>query len=319
MSMHVTPTGEMTGDAAVDAARLLAGIRRGQVYSAIDAWATPPRFALTASDGAHTAGAGDTLAPPTGGQRPIELTVRHNGPEAFETLVFNGGQPVGAPATGREVSVAINTPGAYRVEVRDPARPTGPAWITSNPIYVREPAALPPSPPSRPPASGNAQNQILLFDGRTTSGWTIESDRSSLSAIDVVTLTTGPQLRVRYGLSGGVDTGQFAGVAVDTLQGGGNNDRITFTMRGEKPMRLSIQVRAEVRGAPPERWQRSVYLDETMRTQSVWLDDMMPVGETHTPRAPIAAIRNILFIVDTTNTLPGSSGSLWIQDVKLER
>jgi hypothetical protein len=226
---------------------------------------------------------------------------------------------MGAPFSGRDVDIPITRAGTYRVEVRDPAHPAGPAWITSNPIYLREPAAAPPSAPGSRPASGDAQNQIRLFDGRTTNGWSFEYDRTSLSAINVVPMTTGAQLRIRYGLSGGADTGQFAGAVVDTPQGVGNLDRITVRMRAEKPMRVSMQVRAEVRGGPPERWQRSIYVDETMRTQSVFLDDMLPVGETHAPRAPNATIRNVMFIIDTTNTAPGSSGSLWIEDIRLER
>ena len=83
-------------------------------------------------------------------------------------------------------------------------------------------------------------------------------------------------------------------------------------------MRVSIQVRAEVPNARPERWQRSVFVDASDRERVVAFDDMTPVGETHTPRPPRASVRNVMFVVDTTNTKPGQSGRIWIKNVRLE-
>jgi hypothetical protein len=40
------------------------------------------------------------------------------------------------------------------------------------------------------------------------------------------------------------------------------------------------------------------------------------VGTTHSPAPPTAGIRSIMFVVDTTNTLPGSSGRLWLGAVR---
>ena len=84
-------------------------------------------------------------------------------------------------------------------------------------------------------------------------------------------------------------------------------------------MRLSIQVRADVPNAPPERWQRSIYVDATERDQSVSFADMRPVGVTHTPRAVTKNVRAIMFIVDTTNSKPGASGRIWLKNVRLEK
>lgn len=319
LSVHVTPAGILTGDAVTDAQRVIAGIRHGAVYTAIDAWATPPRFTVTASDGVRVVGPGDVIAPPDAARHMITLKIRHNGDPSFVNYVYWGNQLVFKPQPGNEFGGAIGTPGPYRVEVRDPRHPDGPAWITSNPIYVGEPQAVSSvTAPRTTSESERLETRLNLFDGRTTDGWTIESDRSSLSAISVVPKVSGPELRVRYGLSGGADIGQFAGVAVDTKGGVGSSDRVTFTIRGSAPMRVSIQVRGEVLGAPPERWQRSVYVDGTAREQSVFFSDMMPVGVTHAARPPTGTIRNIIFVVDTTNSAPGSSGSLWMKEVRVE-
>jgi hypothetical protein len=34
---------------------------------------------------------------------------------------------------------------------------------------------------------------------------------------------------------------------------------------------------------------------------------------------PLTAVDSILFVVDTTNTPPGRQGTLWLDDVRLER
>ena len=82
-------------------------------------------------------------------------------------------------------------------------------------------------------------------------------------------------------------------------------------------MRISVQVRAEVAGAPPERWERSVYVDAVEQTRVVRFDEMTPVGTTHALRPPKAAVRAIMFVVDTTNSRPGVSGQLWLGNVRL--
>jgi hypothetical protein len=78
-------------------------------------------------------------------------------------------------------------------------------------------------------------------------------------------------------------------------------------------------VRAEVPGAKPERWQQSVYLDSRDRRVIVAFDEMNPVGQTHAADVPREGVRNIMFIVNTTNTKPGESGRVWIRDPRVER
>jgi hypothetical protein len=126
-------------------------------------------------------------------------------------------------------------------------------------------------------------------------------------------------LRLRYGISGGTPVGQYSGVAVETTHGVAEYDRVVFTIRAEHPMRISIQVRAEVPNAPPERWQRSIYLDASDSEHAIRFGDMRPVGVTHTEQAVPENVRAIMFIVDTTNSKPGASGRIWIKNVRLER
>lgn len=313
LTVHVTPTGPLSGDPVVDGARVVAGIRRGQVYTAVDAWAGPPRLRFTATSAEGTVGPGSVIAP----SRSPRLNVEHNGASDFVTTIYNGLEAV-ASGGNRITLDAVSKPGAYHVEVRDPRHVDGPPWMTSNAIYLHEPFVPAATAPTRGIPDRTA-DRVDLFDGRTTSGWTIEMDPSSLAAVDVVPTLTARELRVRYGLSGGAVAGQFAGVAVDTLSGAGGHDRLSFTIRGERPMRVSVQARVHVNGRQAERWQRSIYVDDTERSLSVFFADMTPVGQTQTSRPPSVNIRNLMFIVDTTNTRPGASGNLWLKDVRLER
>jgi hypothetical protein len=92
-------------------------------------------------------------------------------------------------------------------------------------------------------------------------------------------------------------------------------DRLLFTGRAEKPVRLSVQFRLET----GERWRRSVYLDEAAREVVVFFDDARPVGTTSQRRLPLGQVRDVLFVVDTVNTKPGSAGQFWIDDVQYGR
>jgi hypothetical protein len=310
MSVHVRAA-PLTRDARADAAAVMQAMRDGHLYTTVDAWASPPSFEFTAENGTRKAQAGDFLPP--GG--PVSLHVRSNAPAGFVTMLWRGSQPLAQDSRERDLTVpAGSDPAVYRVEVRDSSRPMGPAWIISNPIYVRAADARdepPPAPPQRA--------QLSLFDGRTTAGWTREYDPASLTAIDAVQMTAGPELRVRYGLAGGSPVGQFSGAAVETSHGVADYDRLAFTIRAERPMRVSVQVRAEVAEAPPERWQRSIFVAGGDSDKTIPFDDMRPVGATHTARAVPADVRAIMFIVDTTNSKPGASGRIWLKNIRLER
>ena len=80
-------------------------------------------------------------------------------------------------------------------------------------------------------------------------------------------------------------------------------------------MRISVQVR----DTTADRWQRSLYVDATSRDAVVAFDDLRPVGATHAPLPLHAEFRTIMFVVDTTNTKPGTSSRIWLKHVRLER
>ena len=309
MSVHVAADRPLTGNAATDAALLTRAIRAGHLYTALDSAATPPSLEFTATNGRGAARAGDELA--AGG--PVTLHVRSNAPAAFTTIVWNGSAVLSPDHHEQDFTVgAPDGPGVYWVEVRSSNRSPDVAWLTSNPVYVRD-AGASTGLHGRPPAAISR----AFFDGRSVAGWRVEHDPTSLAAVDPAPIVGATELRFRFGLAGGPLVGQVAALVVDTPGGVAAGDRVTFTMRAEQPMRLSVQVRAGDGGS--DRWARSVYLDASDQEHTVFFDDMVPMGQTRTLKPPLSSVSSLLFVVDTTNTKPGASGRVWMKRAALEK
>ena len=155
-----------------------------------------------------------------------------------------------------------------------------------------------------------------IFDGKSIEGWRTEHDPTSVTAADIAPAVAGAELRFRFGLSGGAPGGQVAALAYDTPEGVARYYRLRFTIRAERPMRVSVQLRD---GADPaRRWQRSIYVDSPLQERTVYFDDLVPVGSTSERRPDLAAVGSVLFVVDANNTKPGSSGRIWIRSAALE-
>lgn len=324
MSIRASLDRALTGDAAADAAAIVRAIRGGHFYTAVDAVASEPAFEFTATNSHGTVSEGDELA----ADDAVQLHVRSNAPASFTTIVHEGVRTIAENRAAADLTVhAAAGPGVYWVEIVATGQRWPITWLRSNPIYVR--AAQPgPGLPVRPPAVASTP----IFDGKQTgrsgapptTGWSVEHDPTSLVALDAPRRPGGgTELLLRYGLSGGDLAGQVVGLVFDTPSGVAPNDRLTFTVRAEHPMRISVQLRA----APAlgegvgerGRWQRSIYVDGTDREHTVFFSDLVPVGGTELYKAPLADIRSLLFVIDTTNTKPGASGRVWIRSAALQK
>ena len=300
------PQAHLTGDATADATAVLTEIRRGHVYSSVDALAEPARLAFTATSGGIHAAAGDVL--PASG--PVALHVDTNAPaDSMIALFMNGaihqvghGPTLAATVTG--------DPAVYRVEVTLPNSPGTPPvpWLVSNPVYVGM-SHTPEPLPQRPPPS----HTVVQYDNGPAAGFTVEHSRMSSGAFDVVRAVGGTQIAFRYALGGSMSEGPYAALSMPAGPALAASDRIMFTAHADRPMRISLQIRT---GGAGERWRRSVYLDSTPRDVSVFFDDMTPVGMTTTRRPPLDKMNTVLWVIDTVNSRPGTNGQIWIDDVK---
>ena len=305
------PQLKLTGNAVSDAAAVLAEIRAGRVYSTIDALARPAQLSFTAS----SADVHLTMGEEHHARGPVTIHAATNAPGGVELRLLKDGA---VTATIRDVTLEQTVPpdpAVYRVEVMLPGAPGQPAvpWIVSNPIYLRAPG------PIRDPSLRPAPTRIaVLYDNGPAPGWRIEKSERSSAALDVIGAVGGTQLLMRYAISGAMTDAPFVAFVMPPGQELPDNDRLIFNARADHPMRLSVQLRA-AQGAALERWQRSVYVDQTPRTIAVFFDDMHPVATTSSQQPPLDRIGSVLFVVDTVNTKPGTSGQMWIDDVKYAR
>ncbi len=312
LSVHVRAERALTGNAGGDARMIIRAIRAGHAYSAIEGAASPSSFDFTATNEHGTVHAGDELS----AAGPLTLHVRSNAPPGFTTSVWNGATVVSGDHHEQDFSVQVPEStagtGVYRAEIRATGRLQALPWIISNPIYVRVPTI----DVSGGPAVGAATTSLPLFDGRSLTGWNVEQDPTSLGAVNVVEtgITRQPALRWRFGLSSGAAAGQFVALIADLTHGAASSNRVAFTIRAERPMRISVQLRTE-----RDRWQRSVYVEAFNREQTVLFDDLRPAGPTASDKPPLADVRSLLFVVDTTNTKPGASGRIWITGPALQK
>ena len=126
----------------------------------------------------------------------------------------------------------------------------------------------------------------------------------------------GAALALDYALGSGAPAGQYAALVAAVGQGRLRRfTRVGFRGAADRPMRVWVQLRAPATGT---RWVRSVVLDAQPRTVLVPFEEMTPVDGAPAS-IPLADVDSILFVVDTVNTPPGRRGTLWIDDVRLER
>lgn len=309
LSVHVRPDRPLSGDARADASTIIGALRRGHLYIAVDSVASPPSFEFTAENRQGLAREGDELA--LGG--PVTLRVRSNAPPGFTTTVWMGSRVLAAGQHEPEFTVAApQEPGVYRVEIRASSWPRQPAWITSNPIYVRsgEPSA---GTPARVPAVASDP----LFPAKTLA-WSVEHDAASRVDFDVTPARQGGEMTFQYALA--ADPSVRPSVAlVAALQELLPNDRLSFTLRADRPMRISVQLRTGANRSPEERWRRSVFVDTVDRDRTVFFDEFTSVGVARSARPLLAEIHSVLFVIDTANTRAGSSGQLRVKRVALQR
>jgi hypothetical protein len=315
LSVHVTPERPLSGDAAADAALVMRAIRAGHLYMAVDGLASPPAFEFAATNMRGTAQQGDELG--VGGR--VLLRVHSNAPPGFTTIVWRGDKMLTSSQRNELTIETGEEPAVYRAEVRtdDPARPQ--TWLLSNAVYVRTPQPL------QAPEPVPVTIETALFDGRTDSGWHLETDPASKAAVDVGQTLTGFELRYRYALAGDSAAGnQWAALVWGAPKGRApvnvaDFNRLTFTARAERPMRISVQLRTFDAGRALRRWQRSAFLDTFDQEHTIHFKDLVPTAGTDPEKPLMDQASEILFVVDTANSKPGTAGRFWIRSAAFQK
>jgi hypothetical protein len=154
--------------------------------------------------------------------------------------------------------------------------------------------------------------------GNLVRRWGIERERSSEATVTQDGPAGACQLMFGYALGPGTPVDQFAAL-VGAIPRAAlvPYDRLTFSARANRPLRMVVELRPGGADNPP-RWIRSVYLDSSPRDVTVFFDDMRPTPPAR-GRVPLDTIEALMFVVDTTNTKPGTRGEIAFGRIALGR
>ena len=285
----------LSGNAAADGRAVYDAIRKGRVFTAIDAIAGPALLDFYVEAGL------EQLV--MGGQMPddsdVTIVARSVVPPGGELVLLRDGREVtkGRDWVRRTVTEAR---GAYRVEVRLPGAPGSPPmpWLVSNPAYFLSDAEG--AKGAEGAAGATGARPIPPFP------WRIEKDPSSSGILR----TREHEVTFEYRLGDGPRNSQFVALATDP--GPQVYGTIELSLAGDRPLRASIQIRGKDGG----RWGRSYYVDPAGSLLRVPLASLRPIGGAGSV-PPSTEVTSILVVVDLTNAAPGRAGVLRVRSSAL--
>ena len=285
-SNRVVLDGPLSGDAVQDARALYGAIRKGSLFTAIDALAGPALLDFHVEGGLERTGMGGILPD----ESDATIVARALLPPGGEMVLLHDGRELtrGSGEIRRDVSDAH---GAYRIEVRVPGSPGTPPvpWLVSNPVYFGGTARA-----AAPEASGASSASIAPFP------WRIEKDPSSRGTLR----TSDHEIALEYQLGDGPRNSQFVALATDLQRQAFRS--IDLTLAGDRPLRVSVQVRH----SDGRRWGSSFYVDPAGSNLRIPLSRLRPIGQGPAAGSPISSIdvTSILVVVDLANAEPGRAG-----------
>jgi hypothetical protein len=304
-AMRVPLERPLANDAGADAARIIAALKRGDVYSVVDAVASPAVLDFSARGKGHRINQGEVFNDTTAA---LTFTARTNATTGGLIVLRKDGRILAQnPLPALDVESVGE--GTYRVEVYLSSAPGDPPipWIVSNPIYIRRDGWVTGTPS---PISLEAPAITRTIQG---GPWHVEKDDQSSAETAQKDYPTGP-VEFSFRLGNGDRAGRYVALGIGVGTALAERSHLAFRATATQPMRVSVQARHPQSG---HRWQRSIYLDAESRDVIVRFSEMTPVGTS--PAFDPALADTLLFVVDTTNTLPGTAGSFAITDLRVER
>jgi hypothetical protein len=308
----------LTGKADADAAAIVGALRHGRSYIGVDALAPAGGFSFVAEQGSHRWTMGDVVSPGEG----LRLRVSGAMPRGARVRLLRDGQVV--QESGGAV-VAPDVPvGVYRVEVRLPGWDV--PWVLSNPIAVLPPEAadarrrraLWPEAPAAPPAVQVLQS----FDDTTT--FLAQSDSTSSVEKDVIDPQAGADgrgaARLAFHLTppspGHPDT--FCALVDPTPRDLTGRSGLVFSIKANGVYRIWFQVRD---ANPASADEGTEWWFESVKTGTAWRRVVVPFSRLRSinprtdGRLDLDKIRALVFVLDRGAVKPGTSGTIWIDDL----
>ena len=284
-----------SGNAAQDAGALIDSIRRGFVYTVIDAMATPGYVDVLPVD-----------APGAGFRVNVKATL----PPRGEFITFENGSEKSRSTQGDARMALTPGEGPVRFEVDVPDSPGAPPvwkpfalsvpWLLTNAFYSSAAAA----PRPRTAAPLVAVPFVLT--------WHVEKDPRSVA---MVTGSGGAYASLQYELAPGAKSSQFAALAGDIRGRGKSFTNLLFVGSAVRPSRISVQLRY----ASGERWGSSVYVDSSAREMGISIARMRPLDRQGGPAPDPGTASSLLVVADLTNAKPGDSNTFTIANLRIAR
>ena len=290
---------------------MIRGIRAGRIYTIIDASGDAQKFTFIARSGRVMTRMGGHLK--SDGTVTISASIENAPAETRIVLLKDGG--IIASEQGSKLTYTVATyNGVFRVEgwlkgtFETPPIP----WFVSNPIYVGDygdESAINIIP-------DNAKISGTFFEDTDMTNWVVEKDPESEASMRSFDPLHPSMVQLDYKLSKRETKNAYAAVIHSVVVNTAKHDRIVFSGRADRPMRLAVQLRLSGESSI-ERWQRSVYLDESFGEATVFFDQMKPIGQTNAKGFRLTDVRTLLFVIDTLNTRTGIPGAVSLTNVRL--
>lgn len=314
---HVLLDRPLGGDASADARALAAALARGRSYAAVDALAPADGFSFVAQGETTRATMGDTVPPAAG------LRIRAGGrmPRGTRVVVLRDGQRVAEDVDGVETPA---TPGVYRAEAYVPGWSI--PWVVTNPIYVFDDAAASrrraaASERSEPPAPAPTQT-LDAFDGSTRfepgSDGSTEQNREVVDAKAGIDGSGAGRIAFRLGVPTPGHADVFAALVDRTPRDLSGRQGLTLAIRGDGAFRIWLQVRdanPASRDGGTEWWFASLRTSPEWRRVAVPFARLRSINPHTDGKLDLDQVRELVFVVDKGSVKPGTSGTIWIDDL----
>jgi hypothetical protein len=261
LRVYVHAGGEPASDAGLAAAAVIAALRRGDFFSAIESLAAANGFEFF-----YREPGGRRVEMGAGAERAGgALVIRLPFPFAVDVRLLRDGAPFRsfADSTRPEIEVAVDGPGAYRCEVYlHSGRLRRLPWILANPVFVARPER--PAPEVQPPAAQALLDEgAPLFqvekNGRSQGSSSVGpgAEGRPVARLDFVLrreTPSSPDFWVALARRGRLDLSPYRGVALEA--------------RASRPLRAWLQLRTAGPGAGSA-FQRSFRADGEWRRLAI--------------------------------------------------
>ena len=314
---HVLLEQGLRGDSLQDAEAIVAALAGGQAFVGLDGLAPATGFSFVAEDGDQQWTMGDTVIP----SESLRLRAGGGLPDGARVSLIKDGRVIAKDEGGvawRDVSA-----GVYRVEVELPSWDV--PWIMSNPIYVFEPQVL-------RRREARRQTPPVVVPRSVIRSLDRFEDETTFHAVSDPSTTVEAQVLVEEGDAGGnrVARMEFM-LGVPSPQ----NPAPYVALESYRPLDLvggqglAVSVKADgvyrlwlqVRDRNPDSEDRTEWWVASIKTSTEWRRVAVPFNRFRTLESrtdgqlDLNEIEGVLFIVNTDSVLPGTTGTIWFDNL----